>query len=265
MRQELVSENDLIAHFYRPEGAPRRAIILLGGSEGGLRLANDPSLFQPLLALGHPVLVLAYFGCKPLPPALDRIPLEYFERAFDWLATQPGVIPHEYALVGLSKGGELALLLASRYLQVRATVAAVPSHVVWQGIPSGSNYSVGSSWSCAGKELPYVPISPSLAVIWGLMTRRFLQSYTQSLKNEARVAQAAIPVEQAKGPLLLISAKQDTMWPSTCMCERIVERLAANHFPFFYQHLALESPHQVMKSSTFWPEVTRFLEEHFPG
>jgi pimeloyl-ACP methyl ester carboxylesterase len=263
MQKQNITENGLRATLYQINGARRRVILCLGGSEGGLPFASHEDRLQPLLDLGHPVLCLAYFGVEGLPPSLEKIPLEYFERAFDWLSRQPDII-NEYAIVGGSKGGELALLLASRYPQVKAVVASVPSHVVWQGIPNGFPKSaLGSSWSYAGKDLPFVPLQFSLALMMGVMTFRFRKAYEQSLRNQKRVAQASIPVEKIGAPVLLISGREDTMWPSTPMCEEIVNRLTANRFPFPYQHVVLESGHGVQSAEAFWPIVTDYLREHF--
>jgi uncharacterized protein len=261
--QRQIADCGLQASFYRGSGTQRRVIIYLGGSEGGVPFAAHGDRLQPLLELGHPVLCLAYFGVEGLPQSLQRIPLEYFERAFDWLSRQPDII-NEYAIIGCSKGGELALLLASRYSQVKAVVACVPSHVVWQGIPSGfPKAPIGSSWSYGGQDLPFVPIRFSPALIAGLMTFRFRKAYENSLLNKKRVAQATIPVEKIGGPVLLISGQEDTLWPSTPMCEQIVDRLTVNRFPFPYQHVAMESGHGVESVESFWSIVTGYLQEHF--
>jgi uncharacterized protein len=263
MQKQNVTENGLRANFYQVNGKQKRVIIYLGGSEGGLPFASHESHLQPLLELGHPVLCLAYFGIEGLPHSLEKIPLEYFEHAFDWLSRQPGVI-NEYAIIGCSKGGELALLLASRYSQVKAVVASVPSHVVWQGIPNSFPMSpLGSSWSYAGKDLPFVPLRLSPAMILSLMTFRFRKAYEYALLNQERVEQAAIQVEKIGGPILLISGREDTMWPSTPMCEKIVSRLSVYRFPFPYQHVAMESSHAVESVTSYWPFVTGYLQEHF--
>ncbi|MCX6064669.1 MAG: dienelactone hydrolase [Chloroflexi bacterium] len=263
MEKQNVTENGLRANFYQVNGKQRRVIICLGGSEGGLPFADHEAHLQALLDLGHPVLCLAYFGVAGLPQSLEKIPLEYFERAFDWLSRQPDII-NEYAIIGGSKGGELALLLASRYSQVKAVIASVPSNVVWQGIPSGFPRSpLGSSWSYAGNDLPFVPLQFSPALIMGLITHRYRKAYEHALLNKKRVAQAIIPVEKIGGPVLLISGRKDTLWPSMPMCEQIVNRLAADPFPYPYQHVVIGEGHGVQNVETFWPIVTGFLREHF--
>ena len=264
MQKQHVTANGLRANFYQVDGQQSRAIIVLGGSEGGLPFADHEEQLQPLLDLGHPVLCLAYFKTEGLPQSLEQIPLEYFEQAFDWLSRQTD-IPHQYNILGGSKGAELALLLASRYRQVRTVIASVPSHVTWQGIPNGAPKGpLGSSWSYAGKDIPFVSLPFSPALILALFTSRYRKVYEQALLNKKQVATATIPVEQMRGPLLLISARADTIWPSTPMSKQILQRLADHHHPFSYQHNILESGHAVQKEAAFWPLVTAFLQNNTP-
>ncbi len=51
---------------------------------------------------------------------------------------------------------------------------------------------------------------------------------------------AVIRVENITGPILLISSKMDTMWPSEPAAKRIMERLREHDFQYPYQHLSYE-------------------------
>ena len=100
-----VTANGLVADLYRPAGVRSRlpAIILLGGSEGGLgaAAARDARL---IAQHGYAVLQLAYFDAPGLPKHLGLIPLEYFKTAIDWLSAQPSVDPHRIGVEGGSIG-----------------------------------------------------------------------------------------------------------------------------------------------------------------
>jgi dienelactone hydrolase len=80
-----------------------------------------------------------------LPTALNRIPVEILERARAWLRARPEADVQRLGVVGASKGGEFALVLASIYDWIGAVVAFVPSDTVWQGSAAGHGI-VGSGW-----------------------------------------------------------------------------------------------------------------------
>jgi hypothetical protein len=60
--------------------------------------------------------------------------------------------------------------------------------------------------------------------------------YEEALQNAKE--EAATQVENIQGSVLLISAKDDSMWPSDMSCNRIMQRLKINNFLFPYNHLS---------------------------
>lgn len=112
----------LVGTAYLPERPGRIPVLVLGGSEGG---QND--LAASLMAShGHPTLALTYFGAPGLPPRLEGVPLEYVLAASDHLMNLTN--ERRFAIYGVSKGGELALVLASIHPGVSGVAAMVPSH-----------------------------------------------------------------------------------------------------------------------------------------
>ncbi len=255
-------ERGLVGDFFYADAAVRKpTVIMLGGSEGGKSWSDNPyqkEMLADLVEAGFTVFSLAYFGLAGVPKTLANIPLEYFETAFGWLAEQPEVLPRQYAVVGGSKGAELALLLGSCYPEIKAVAAFAPGDVVFQGLSSGK---AASSWSYGGKELPYVsfPLTALPAIIKGMRTGGFLQAYTLALRNAKQVKLASIPVENINGPVLLVSGSKDKMWPSALMSERLMARLAEAKFALPFEHLALETGHAVMEDEQCWPKIVGFL------
>jgi len=238
-------------------------IIVLGGSEGGTAWNNQDGnkYIHKLVASGYGVLNLAYFKVEGLPESLVSIPLEYFEKVMHWLDQNKYVIPNQYAIIGTSKGAELALLLASRYPQIKTVVAVSPSSVVFQGIQSNSEAK--SSWSYNNHDLAFVGYGGlSFSMIKAIATGQYIHVYTKALKNIESVNNATIKVEQIRGPILLLSGKDDTLWPATRMSEQIMARLSKYNFPFAYEHVAYDMGHNL-----FYPEVKNkminFLTTHF--
>ena len=262
-----VTERGLNADFFcAGSEKPHKAVIILGGSEGGKHWSANTAYIQKLLNQDYCVMVLAYFHAPGIPEYLREIPLEYFEKAFQWLAAQEQVIPNDYAVVGHSRGGELALLLASRYPQIRATAALAPSSVLFPGSPRGFfDVLTGqhSAWSFQGKPLPFVPWPISLENAQGLATFKQRPMFEEALHNDRAVEAAIIPVENANGPVLCVSADQDEIWPSGLMCDQIVTRLKQSNFSFHYEQLSHDQTHGWCGLEACWGKVVDFLGEYF--
>ncbi len=238
-----IREAGLIGRLYEPApGQPRPALIVLGGSEGGYE-ARDAALFA---ARGYTALSLAYFGMPGLPPELHNVPVEVVKRAIDWMRGCRSVDAARIGVVGGSRGSELALLAAVQFPELRAVVAMKPSNVVWEGLNAKGNPN-GASFTFQGKPLPYVPNHISFAFAWSYGTHLFSRTppaltpmFLDSLADRDAVAKAVIPVERISGPVLLISGKDDQLWPSSLMGDKIMERLKQHGHRFRDQHVSYE-------------------------
>lgn len=223
-----VVEGDLFANYYpaaAPAGAPARrrpAILLLGGSEGGL-FRDVKAMALGLQAEGFNVLQLGYFNLPGKPSRLEWVPLEQFRHGLDWLKARPEVDPAALGLVGGSKGAEAALLVAVRRPDVKAVVLGMPSSVAWDGL-SARSYLFGgvSSWSEGGKPLPSLAYGKA-----GADAKAMLPRFDNALATLARHPDAAIPVERYAGRLLLICGEKDSLWPSCPMARALAARAVA--------------------------------------
>ncbi len=233
----------------RAKGHIRRSCCL-SGSGGGLSEAQA-ALYA---SRGYAALALAYFRAGHLPETLIRIPLEYFERGIAWLEARPDVDAERLAVGGTSRGGELCLLLASRYPQFKAVVARVPSAVVYGGI-GGEEGHLQPSWTYQGEGIPFVPSRPSQLPDYERAGERgyaLTPIYLRSLEDKDAVRKATIPVERINGPVLAISGKEDAMWPSSVYSEMVMERLAEHMHPYAFEHVACEGTgHNV--GQPWWP------------
>jgi dienelactone hydrolase len=86
----------------------------------------DETVATALAEAGFASLALAYFGVTDLPDRLAEIPVETVERGLLWLRDHPSVGGLRVGLVGSSKGGELALLAASRFSEHLSAVVGFP-------------------------------------------------------------------------------------------------------------------------------------------
>jgi dienelactone hydrolase len=224
-----VTGQGFIANFYHTDDSQKKlGIVVLGGSDGG----KPDWLATALADQGYPVLSLAYFKVAGTPEYLDMIPLEYFDKPITWLGNNEKIRRAMIAVVGVSKGAELALLLASRKPQIRGVIAIAPSSVVWQGIPK-TFWPPRSSWSLGGQQVPFVPYVYGK----GSDPNDVLGLYRQSLMQKEQVQKAAIEVEKIGGPILLLSGQQDNLWPSAEMGDMICKRLKESQFKYKYEHV----------------------------
>jgi dienelactone hydrolase len=224
---QRIDAGGLLGNYFPAGGeGPHAAVLLLGGSEGGLA---EGMRAQALLlqAQGFSTLHLAYHNAPGKSAKLVNIPLEEFYRALDWLKRQPGVDAERIGIVGYSKGAEAGLLVATRYPGIRATVLGMPSSVVWDGM-SGENYLLGSfssSWSEKGEPIAHLAYKGRPGGD-GLMP-----VFVNGLKELDRHPEAAIPVEKYKGPLMLICGEAEKLWPSCPMTDQIARRARAKGAP----------------------------------
>lgn len=261
---EEVSEGGLVAAFMSPtSGGPHPAIIVLGGSEGGTGLVR--SLGRQFAQQGYAVLALSYFGAPGLPATAEEIPLEYFDRAIEWLARQPQVDPGRLGIFGVSKGGEAALLIGSRSPRLRAVAAGVPSGLVWQGIPARAGSPPTSTWSLAGAPAPYLPYDPTVRFDFARYMESIYALYSGALPTVDEHPDAVIPVERINGPVLLISGKNDAMWPSTAMSDMVVARLRERGFSHPVEHLAYDAAGHAVASPPALPNTSGYPDEAVGG
>jgi dienelactone hydrolase len=244
IEHEDVNSAGLVGVFYHKKSAGRRPpVIILGGAEGGRIFAD---LIGPALASrGYAVFGLVYFSppddaIRNVPTALNRIPVEQLQTARQWLAARPEVNIDKLALIGASKGGELALLLASTYEWITAVVAYVPSDVVWQGFAYGaSEAAMGSSWTSDGRDVPYLPQTGQREeIIRGrqpgaapIELARISRANMAAATPQA-VAAATIPLERSHAALLLVGGGDDRTGDSGTSVARAAARLRG----VAYQH-----------------------------
>lgn len=233
-----IHDHGMVATLFRPSGSGvHPAILVLGGSGGGLWEA--PAAL--LASHGFVALALAYFGIAPLSPGLVEIPLEYFGTAIRWLQQQDGVRPQSLAVLGQTRGGELALLLGATFPELRAVVAYVPSGVLWMGTPvaGAEPPSLPPAWTRNGQPLPFMRSGfIASAIDWQHPPVATSPGFTAALQDEEAVAQATIPVEHTRGAILMLSGQDDQMWPSPSLAEIAVRRLQQRNFAFPVEHVS---------------------------
>jgi dienelactone hydrolase len=206
-------EGALRGTLFLPAGKDQHpAVLVLGGSEGGMPARRAAWLASH----GYAALALAYFRYDDLPKELARIPLEYFGEALTWMTHRPEIASGRIAVMGISRGAELALELGSIYPVLKAVVAYSPSNVL---NPACCGFNAAfPAWTWKGAGLAFRPTRPTF-------------------KQDVMVMRSVIEVEQTKGPILLVSGDADRVWASSSMADSIVARLKQSHFTYNVEQL----------------------------
>ena len=246
--------------LYLGDGKKQPLLVGLGGSEGGNAWASEhwKKTRDTFIAKGYAFLALGYFGAAGTPDTLNKIALEDIHHAIREACKNPHVSKNKIAIIGGSRGADLALLVASYYPDINCVVGIVPSHVTF---PGHTTHFTTSSWTYQNTELPFVPVN--FEAVPFLMKRDLRGAFEAMLLNHEAEEKAIIKVENIQGAVLLLSATKDEIAPTTPMCEKMIARMDALNFRFAHEHIAIEGSHAApLKHMDL---AIAFLDKHFPA
>jgi dienelactone hydrolase len=213
----------------RGEG-PFPAVLVFGGSEGGTGSGEFGAMY--LASLGVAALGVGYFGATGLPDELVDVPLEILEEDLAFLANDPRIDAERIAVMGGSRGGELALLLGEKFpTVVNGVIATVPSGLVWGGNPSTFTGDEVAAWTLDGVALPFVPYGGGQFDVdtddAGVDHLRMRNAFLQDIDAASADAldAATIRTELTSGPVLLLAGDDDQLWPSCPLADVAFARL----------------------------------------
>jgi hypothetical protein len=238
-RQKIAGE--FVGEFFFSDNPNNKTILWLGGS--GSSLAVNALVCAPLASHGFNVLGVPFFGEKGLPDQLSRVPLEQIEKALAWLQTNPLTAGKEIQVLGMSKGAEAALLLASFYPVIQRLVVWAPHAYCFQGIA----FKNESSWTYQGQDLPYIHMKNRwiLADMLGCMIKNkpfaFTNIYRKGLANANNKEEARIKIENAQADLLMMTSTECGMWNTYDGSVEIMETLRKCHYPHRYDLIVYEN------------------------
>jgi len=239
IKRQRISD-EFVGDFFYSENANPQTIVWCGGSGSNLDV-NSP-IAAVLASRGFNVLAVAYFGEKGIPAELSEIPLEYFERVFAWLSENPITSGKEVWILGMSKGAELALILASRYPFITKMALFAPHAYCFQGIA----FKNVSSWTYEGKSLPFIQLKNRwifASMISGFIKNRpfqFTDTYLKGLRVAQNKEAARIKIENAQADLLLFTSKQCGMWNTFDGSVDIMNTLREHNYPHRYDLVVYE-------------------------
>jgi uncharacterized protein len=244
--------------LYLGKGKNQPLIVGLGGSEGGNAWTSDywKKIRDQFIEKGYAFLAIGYFGAKGTPDTLQKIAIEDVHNAIKEAVKNRKINKKKIAIIGGSRGADLALLVASYYKDIKCVVAIVPSHVTF---PGNTNHFTTSTWTFQNKELPFVPVNEE--AIPFLMKRNLRGAFEAMLKDSIAESDACIKVENIRGPILLVSATKDEICASTAMSEKMMERLKSKKFKYYFEHIPIVGGHG--EPLKHFDLIFTFLENNF--
>jgi len=256
--QDTLKVKNIAAILYLGSGTNQPLIVGLGGSEGGNAWASDhwETTRNQFIAKGYAFLAIGYFGAKNTPATLDQIAIEDVYQAITLAVQQQKINRAKIAVVGGSRGADLALLLGSYYPAITCVVGLSASNVAF---PGHTQTFDSSCWTFAGKQLPFVPVNEEAVPF--LMKGDLRGGFTAMLKDTVAAQRSVIKVENINGPILLLSATKDEVIPAVAMGDAMMLRLKANQFKHVNRHLIFEGKHA--EPTKHFTEVFEFLDRNF--
>ena len=256
--QTILETPNVESKLYLGDGVNQPLIVGLGGSEGGNAWTSDywKKTRDQFIEKGYAFLAIGYFGAKGTPDKLEKIAIEDVHYAIELAKKNKKINKENIAIIGGSRGADLALLLGSYYDDIKGVVAIVASNVTF---PGNTNHFTTSTWTYQNKELPFVPVNDE-AVPY-LMKNDLRGTFEAMLQDSIAEEKALINIEKINGPILLISATKDEISPSTPMAEKMITRLKTYNFKHKYEHIAIEGGHSAPLKH--FDLVFKFLETNF--
>ena len=256
--QTTLATPNVESKLYLGKGKNQPLIVGLGGSEGGNAWTSDywKKTRDQFIEKGYAFLAIGYFGAKGTPDTLNKIAIEDVYNAIKIASKNKLISKKKIAIIGGSRGADLALLLGSYYKDIDCVVSIVGSNAVF---PGHTNHFSTSCWTYQNKELPFVPVNDEAVPF--LMKRNLRGAFEAMLKDTFSVEKSTIKVEQIKGTVLFLSATKDEICPSTPMAEMMVERLKSNKFKYHYEHKTVEGGHS--EPLKHFDLIFKFLETNF--
>ncbi|XP_077139259.1 acyl-coenzyme A amino acid N-acyltransferase 1-like [Ranitomeya variabilis] len=180
------------ALFLPPGEGPFLGIIDMFGGVGGLQVFRS----SLLASRGFASLALAYVAYDDLPKVLHEVDLKYFEEAVQFLCNHPKVSGDGVGVIGICKGGEIALAMASFLPQVAATVCL-----------NGLNAANAMNIVYGDHIMKAIP--PKTERL--LRTDFWSYSYTKvgGDPRKPEFQDSIIPLEKARGPILFLVGSKD--------------------------------------------------------
>lgn len=199
-------------------------------TDGGvlIHLAGEPGIEgieingKLLASKGITTVVLPICQYGSLPEEFKEISLNHMMERIDYIKTIDGVDPNRLALIGGTRGAELALLIASMRSDIKLLVASNPCDVVNQSVVKQLG-KPKSSWTLDGQSVSFSKVKKSEII--KLYLSRIVSKRSFSMKNVYQHDEQMIDCSKITAKTLLLAGRHDERWDSVKMAKRIQKSL----------------------------------------
>lgn len=214
-----MKEHGFVGHLAEPEsGSDRAVIVIMGGEQSMLPGIKFAERFADYGITG---LAVSLYGAPGLPEGINRIPLEMFVKAADYLKKTKEI--KHISVYGQSMGSVFAVLAAKYIGDVENLIIVSPTHVPFEGtMPDKKSRTGRSIAACEGQDIPFVPVDFSSIkaskyyrhpAAVHRVTGLWIAYYNAYLNKEAEKA-ALLHPEDADARILMIAGHEDEAWPA---------------------------------------------------
>lgn len=212
-------EHGFVGHMAEPEKETKQAVIIIMGGEKsllpGIKIAER---FADYGILG---LSVSLFGAEGLPEKVDRISVDMFEPAIQYLKEERHM--KSISIYGMSMGSIFAVL-AARYIQgIDNVILVSPSHVPFEGTMKDKKHMTGHSvaiWH--DREIPYVKpdfLSRKAGKYFfdeeaGRKVTGMWIAYRDAYRDKELEQAANVHIEKTGARILMLAGTGDEAWPS---------------------------------------------------
>lgn len=201
----------------------KTAVLKLHGSEGGSEFFGNIEA-STLATQGYTVMTYCYFDCdraiNEQRKTLKNVELANIFEAVKWLrslTTSNGKV----IVYGVSRGGELALILASLATQMEVKVDGVIAHTPSDvyNLPFNWSWKNPLCWMCSLGQNKCSSEPPYTGFVWNPLCGEddlhlFYEPNSAWIVSGASIlANTRIEIEKYEGPILITVGEKDEVWP----------------------------------------------------
>jgi len=212
-------EHGFVGHLAEPDkGSDKAVIVIMGGEQSLLPGIKFAERFADYGIMG---LAVSLYGAEGLPESVDRIPIDMFIPAVEYLRNDKKI--SNLSVYGQSMGSIFAVLVAQYIGCFDNLIMVSPTHVSFEGTLKDKRTMSGHSvatWH--GEDIPFVKADFSKVKATKYLKHPDAKckvtgmwvAYHDAYLNRDLESKAKLKVTETNARILMIAGDEDEAWPS---------------------------------------------------